>query len=153
VPSAEEKTIDKEKLAAMVPPVTEETPAFKNIYINNITCKGAGRAVLLQGLPEMNLKNIKLNNIRIEAIKGIDVIDADGIEMKNVFVSAEQGPILKMKNTKNSSFEKFSYQSKDGVNVTGELTSSLSFKKSDFSNASQQITISPEVKKGSVKVE
>ncbi|HEV8513762.1 MAG TPA: glycoside hydrolase family 28 protein [Cyclobacteriaceae bacterium] len=152
VPSAEEKTIDKEKLAAIVPPVTEETPAFKNIYINNVTCKGAGRAVLLQGLPEMNLKNIKLNNVHIEAIKGIDVIDVDGIDMKNVFVSAEQGPVLKIKNGKNSSFEKFSYQSKEGVNITGELTSSLSFKKSDFSNANQ-ITISPEVKKGNVKVE
>jgi polygalacturonase len=153
VPSAEEKTIDKEKLAAMAPPVTEETPAFKDIYISNVTCKGAGRAILFQGLPEMNLKNIKLNHIRIDAIKGIDVIDADGIEMKNVFVSTEQGPILKIKNTKNSSFDKFSYQSKEGVNITGELTSSISFKKSDFSNASQQINISQEVKKGSVKVD
>jgi len=153
VPSAEEKTIDKEKLAAIVPPVTEETPAFKDIYVSNVTCKGAGRAILLQGLPEMNLKNIKLNNVRIEAIKGIDVIDADGIEMKNVFVSAEQGPILKIKNAKSSSFDKFTYQAKEGVNITGELTSSLTFKKSDFSNANQQINISTEVKKGSVKVD
>lgn len=153
VPTAEEKSFDKEKLAAMIPPVSEETPAFKNIYINNVTCKGAGRAILLQGLPEMNLKNIKLNNVRIEAIKGIEMIDADGIEMKNVFVSAAQGLALKMKNVKNSSFDKFSFQSKEGVNITGELTSSLSFKKSDFSNTNQQINISPEVKNGSVKVD
>ena len=153
VPTAEEKSIDKEKLAAMTPPVTEETPSFKNIFINNVTCTGAGRAILLQGLPEMNLKNIKLNNVRIESVKGIEIIDADGIEIKNVFVSTTQGPVLKMKNTKNSSFDKFSYQSKEGVNVEGELTSSLMFKKSDFANASQQINISTEVKKGSVRVE
>lgn len=153
VPTVEEKMQDKEKLAAIVPPVTEETPSFKDIYISNVTCKGAGRAILLQGLPEMNLKDIKLNDIRIEAIKGIDMIDADGIEMKGIFVSASQGPALKMKNTKNSSFEKFSYQSKQGVSVTGELTSSILFKKSDFANEAQQINISTEVKKGSVKVE
>jgi len=153
VPTAEEKSIDKEKLAAMTPPVTEETPSFKDIYINNVTCKGAGRAVLLQGLPEMNLKNIKLSNVRIEAIKGIEMIDADGVDMKSVFVSTTQGPALRMKNTKSSSFDKFSYQSKEGVNIEGELTSSLVFKKSDFANASQQINISTEVKKGSVRVE
>ncbi len=153
VPSAEEKTQDKEKLAAMITPVTEETPSFKDIYINDVTCKGAGRAILLQGLPEMNLKNINLDNVRIEAVKGIEIIDADGIEMKNIFVSASQGPILKVKNAKNSSFDKFSYQSKEGVSVVGELTSSLVFKKSDFANESQQISISGEVKKGSVKIE
>jgi len=77
-------TIDKEKLAAIIPSVTEETPSFKDIFISNVTCTEAGRAILLQGLPEMNLKNIRLNNVRIEAIKGIEMIDADGIEMKNV---------------------------------------------------------------------
>ena len=153
VPTAEEKTQDKEKLAAIVPPVTEETPSFKDIFINNVTCKGAGRAILLQGLPEMNLKNINLSNIRIDAIKGIDMIDTDGVEMKNIFVSATLGPALKMKNTKNSSFEKFSFQSQEGVSVVGELTSAILFKKSDFSNASQQINVSTEVKKGSVKIE
>lgn len=154
VPTVEEKTQDKEKLAAMIPPVTEETPSFKNIYINNITCKGAGRAILLQGLPEMNLKNIKLNNVRIESAKGIDLVDADGIDMKNIFVSATQGPALQMRNVKNSSFDKFSYSAKDdGVSIAGELTSLLIFKKSDFANASRQIKISTEVKKGSVKVE
>jgi polygalacturonase len=153
VPSAEEKTPDKEKLAAMIPAVTEETPSFKDIYISNIICKGAGRAILLQGLPEMNLKNIKLDNIRIEATKGIDIVDADGVELKNVFVSTTQGLALKMKNVKNSSFDKFSFQSKEGVSVIGELTSSIVFKRSDFTNAAQQINISAEVKKGSVKVE
>jgi hypothetical protein len=153
VPTAEEKTQDKEKLAAMMPSVTEETPSFKDIYLSDITCKGAGRAILLQGLPEMNLKNITLNNVRIEAIKGIDMVDADGVQMKNVFVSATQGAALKTKNVKNSSFDKFNYQSKEGVSIAGELTTSLVFKKSDFTNAAQQINVSTEVKKGSVKVE
>jgi len=153
VPTVEEKTQDKEKLAGMMPAVTEETPSFKDIYVTNVTCKGAGRAILLQGLPEMNLKNIRLNNVRIEATRGIDVTDADGIEMKNVFVSATQGPALKMKNAKNSSFDEFSYQSKEGINITGELTSTIVFKKSDFANASQQINISADVKKGNVKMD
>jgi len=102
----------------------------------------------------MNLQHIKLDNVQIEATRGIDMVDADGIEMTNVFVSVAQGPALQMKNVKNSSFAKFSYLSKTGdVNVAGELTSSIIFRKSDFANASQQNQYSTEVKKGSVKVD
>ncbi|GHN02329.1 glycoside hydrolase [Cytophagales bacterium WSM2-2] len=153
VPTVEEKTIDKEKLAAMVPPVTEETPAFNNIFINNVMCKGAGRAVFLQGLPEMNLKNIKLNNVRIEADKGIEIVDADGIEMKNVFVSATKGPAVQMKNVKNTSFASFSSKADEGVKISGDLTANISFKKQDFKNAEQQIVLSAEVNKKNVKID
>ena len=31
-------------------PVTPLTPSFKNIHISNISCKGAGRAMFLNGL-------------------------------------------------------------------------------------------------------
>jgi polygalacturonase len=153
VPTAEEKTQDKAKLAAMLPAITEETPSFKDIYITNIICKGAGRAIFLQGLPEMNLKNIKLSNIRIEATQGIDIVDAQGIEMTNVFVSATKGLVLQMKNVKDTSFDQFNFQSKEeGVKISGELTSTISFKKTDFTNPAQQIIISAEVKKSSVVV-
>ena len=40
------------RMKAPVPPVTEETPAFRDIHISNITCKGAGRAMFFNGLPE-----------------------------------------------------------------------------------------------------
>ena len=42
----------KDAPGAPVPAVTEETPSFKNIHISNISCKGAGRAMFLNGLPE-----------------------------------------------------------------------------------------------------
>ena len=42
------------------PPVTEATPAFKDIHIENVICRGARNAIVLQGLPEMPLDNITL---------------------------------------------------------------------------------------------
>ncbi|MDN3595088.1 hypothetical protein [Zunongwangia endophytica] len=45
------------------PEVSIETPAFKNIYMNNIQIIEAESAGYLKGLPEMNLKNIKLENL------------------------------------------------------------------------------------------
>ncbi len=41
-----------------IPPVTEETPCFRNISMKNITCRGAEQAIFLQGLPELNLENV-----------------------------------------------------------------------------------------------
>ncbi|MEE1121504.1 MAG: glycoside hydrolase family 28 protein, partial [Prevotella sp.] len=47
---------DKDSSAAdAVPPVTEETPCFKNLYVSNVICQGAARAIYFNGLPEMPL--------------------------------------------------------------------------------------------------
>ncbi|MFA6887239.1 MAG: glycoside hydrolase family 28 protein, partial [Fermentimonas sp.] len=41
-------------------PVTDETPVFKNIYVKNLVSRNARRAMLFNGLPEMNIENINL---------------------------------------------------------------------------------------------
>jgi len=151
VPTAEEKTSDKVKLAALVPPVTEETPSFKNIFMKNITCKGAGRAAFLQGLPEMNLKNIQLTNIHIEAVNGIEMIDADGMQLEEVYVSTAKGAAMQLRNVKNTSVSGFVYPSPEGIAVRGELTTNLSFKKTDFKNT-DQVKLGAEVNKKSVVI-
>jgi len=69
-----------------VPPVTEETPQFRNIHIENVTCRGAQKAIVLQGLPEMPLHNIDLKNVSISAKAGVFVTDAEGIHFENVEV-------------------------------------------------------------------
>lgn len=66
--------------------VTEITPSFRNIYMKDIVCKGARRAAIFQGLPEMKLSNIRLENAIIESDSGIDVVDAENIFFKNVSV-------------------------------------------------------------------
>ena len=44
-------------------PVTEATPQFRNFTINNVVCNGAEKAIFVRGLPEMNVKNIVLENM------------------------------------------------------------------------------------------
>jgi hypothetical protein len=39
-----------------VPPEDDGTPEFRNVHIKNVACRGAKRALLLQGFPEMTLK-------------------------------------------------------------------------------------------------
>ena len=73
------------------PPVTEETPQFRNIHIENVTCRGAQKAIVLQGLPEMPLHNIDLKNVFISAKAGVFVTDAEGIHFQNVEVKQASG--------------------------------------------------------------
>jgi polygalacturonase len=39
-------------------PVMEETPQFRDIYIENVICRNAESAIVLRGLPEMPLRDI-----------------------------------------------------------------------------------------------
>lgn len=74
------------KPGAPVPPVTEETPSFRNIYIRDLTCRSAGRAALFNGLPEMPMKNVVITDSRFRADKGITLNHVDGLTLKNVTV-------------------------------------------------------------------
>ena len=48
-------------------PVTEETPIFRNIDIRNVVCHHAGFAMEFNGLPEMPIDGIHLQNLYITA--------------------------------------------------------------------------------------
>ena len=65
------------------PAVSEETPEFKNFYINNIISINAGSAILVTGLPEMPVKNINFNNVFINARNGIDLRNAVNFNFTN----------------------------------------------------------------------
>ncbi len=83
-------------------PVTEETPAFRNIHMKNITVSGSNIAARFQGLPEMNLQNVTLEDATFETREGITLIDADGISLKNIVLRHREGPGLIFYNTKNT---------------------------------------------------
>ena len=71
-------------------PVTEETPIFRNIDIKNIVCNGAGRAMEFNGLPEMPIKGISLQNVTIVAKKDAVFTNCEDIKKKNVNITLEK---------------------------------------------------------------
>ncbi len=74
------------KPGAPVPPVTEETPSFRNIFIKDVVCRSAGQAALFNGLPEMPMKNVVIEDSRFRANKGFVLNHVDGLTMRNVVV-------------------------------------------------------------------
>lgn len=74
------------KPGAPVPPVTEETPSFRNIFIKDVTCRSAGRAALFNGLPEMPMKNVVISDSRFRASNGFTLNHVDGLTLHNVTI-------------------------------------------------------------------
>jgi polygalacturonase len=136
-------------------PVTAETPSFRNIYMKNITVAGADEALALQGLPEMNLQNVKLENAILKAKKGISAVDADGIELKNVKVTVTKGPAISIYNSKNIKIEGLTYaETKEPVvKVTGPLTQNVKLENKDFKNPATQIAKGKELSGAAVKLD
>jgi polygalacturonase len=87
------------------PPVTEATPQFRDIHLNNIVCRGANRAIVLEGLPEMPICDISLKNVSITSRQGVFVADASGILFENVRVNNKTGEALKIFRVKNSKLD------------------------------------------------
>jgi polygalacturonase len=84
-----------------VPPVDETTPAFRNIYVKNLTASKARRAMFFNGLPEMNIRNIRVENITISAATGAEISEADGLHFKNIRIVPDSGPAFILRNVRN----------------------------------------------------
>ncbi len=123
-------------------PVDETTPRFRDFHISNIVCNGAEKAIFIRGLPEMHVKDVALENIVVQANKGIDIQEASAIQLKNIkIISAETNPVVDVLNSDNISFDRLSY--KDGsellFRIGGDRTSGISIRNTDATKAKQKI--------------
>lgn len=88
-------------IPAPLEPVSERTPKFRNIHFKNITSdrpSPTGRAIYLNGLPEMPMENLTFENIDIASQGGMVCHNARKITFKKVTLRPQQGPVLALKN-------------------------------------------------------
>lgn len=89
------------------PPVDETTPTFRNIYIRDVACSKARRAMYFYGLPEYLIDNINIENVTIHSEIGAELMESENIKMKNVNIYPEKAPALLLKNVKSVTVEDF----------------------------------------------
>ncbi|WP_418262042.1 glycoside hydrolase family 28 protein [Flavobacterium faecale] len=138
---------------AMVP-VNEETPQFKDISIKNIYINGAQQAVFLQGLPEMNLKNIEISGLTAKADKGFSIIDANGLKLNNINLDIKNSTVLDIYNSKNISIKNtdFNSASTKAINIKGESCKNIELISTEKTNLSQRTFIDKTVQENAVKM-
>ena len=77
------------RMGAMVPPVTEETPQFKNISIENVVCRNAKRPIYFNGLPEMPIQNVSLKNIRMTGGENSQFNRTENLTIEEVYINGQ----------------------------------------------------------------
>jgi type V secretory pathway adhesin AidA len=103
------------------------------------------------GLPEMNIENIRLENAFITARYGAELSEAKDIVFDNVTVIAEEGPFYILNNVKNFKgvnlyFDKNTTE--EVMRVKGSRTSTVEL----LPFLEDKIEISPEIDKNQIKI-
>ncbi len=128
--ASEDLVLNKDKSQTVATEVIadETTPCFRNIYVKNLVSNNARRAMFFNGLPEMNISNINVENATISAKLGAEIVESDGINLKNVTVIPAQGPAFKLNNVKNFNASDLKYPSdlKQPFVITGDKTKNIS---------------------------
>ena len=126
-------------------PVTEATPQFRDFHISNIICNGAQQAIFVRGLPEMNIQDVYLENMVLQAKDGLNCTEATGLYLKNVkLITDNTNPVMNIHNSKNISLDQIGY--KDGaellLNISGEKSSGIQLIHTDETKAKNKVTFS-----------
>ena len=122
--------------------VDETTPVFKNFHISNVYCNGAEKAIFIRGLPEMHVNGIVLENMVLQARKGIDIQEASNITLKNIhIISAETDPVIDIVQSDKLIFDNIRYKNAAELlfRISGERSNSINIKNTDGSKAKERI--------------
>ena len=130
----------REAPKVVMEPVTEATPQFKNIFIKNVVCDGAEKALFIRGLPEMSINNINIENFTVSSDYGIEISEAKNIHLKNINVMAKKpGPLVNMLNSSNINFHSFNSGKEAEIKVAGDRTANILWQNSATINASTSV--------------
>jgi polygalacturonase len=114
----------------------ETTPTFRNIYVKNIVSRNARRAMFFNGLPEMNITNIHVENAHISSLLGAELSESDGIILKNIHIEPKQGAAFILNNVKNLKAEELTFpkNSVQPIDIKGKDSKNIDINNSVLKN-------------------
>jgi len=123
--------------------VDETTPVFKNFRISNVYCTGAEKAIFIRGLPEMQVSDVVLENMVLQANKGIDIQEAADVRFKHInIIAKETDPLIDLVQSNHILFDNISYKSGAGLlfRVGGERVKKIDIINTDMSGSREKVT-------------
>ena len=124
---APEVESSKDRGARQAEQVNDRTPRFQNISMKNIVCNGAARAMVIEGLPEMPVRNIVLDNVSVSAKNGVSLIDVDGVQLNGCRFDVRTSPLVSVSRGQNVTLKGGEYPTATGVllKVSGEKSGNI----------------------------
>lgn len=128
-------------------PLTRMTPRIRNMNFKNISCEQAGEyAIRIQGLPEMPIESITIEDINVESEQGILLIDAASILIKDINIKPQENTVLTFDNSSNiiienmGKSEKFILMKGEGSKDIRLVNSKLNMDKVVYEDCQNEVT-------------
>lgn len=132
-------------------PVNEGTPQVRDVFLKNIICRGAQRAVQIEGLPEMPIRGIELDNIQISARTGLVCADAERIKFANLRITPATGPMLTISDSSDVMIENSGAGTASVfLRVEGAKSKNIRIKSSDLSGPAKAVEFAKGASKAAV---
>lgn len=80
--------------------ISRKTPVFRNIAMTNMTINGARVAINIEGLPEMPIEGLRINNVIASGKAGMKAYNTVALELHNVQVNAGSGPAFLVRDSR-----------------------------------------------------
>ncbi|HMP83339.1 MAG TPA: glycoside hydrolase family 28 protein [Verrucomicrobiota bacterium] len=140
---------DRSAVLAVTPPV------FRNMEIRDVTGDGAPTAILLTGMEDSLIQNIRFVNMKIRSTKGVVANNVTGLSFDNVQVSPEKGPVFDLGNASRITIQKSKAPAgvETFLRLTGAKSHGVLINNSDLLGAKQTIALGEGVAADAVKVE
>ena len=87
-------------------PLSERTPAVRNVHLANINIRNAQRPVAIYGLEERAVSDVSFNDIRSFSGKGVLLENTSDISFHDMEMEISNGSPLDVKDSKNISWDK-----------------------------------------------
>jgi DNA sulfur modification protein DndE len=126
--------------------VSESTPRFQDFLIKDVIVQGAARGIFLRGLPEMNVRNVRMENLLIQSDKGIYSEEAEGVTLKNLtLLTKDPGALIDVRDSRQITFDNLKYKPSAEllVSVSGGTSRDVRLLNTDVSNAKKDFQMAP----------
>jgi len=136
-------------------PITDRTPQFEGFFVKNIVCHGADRALVINGLPELSIKNMILDNVSITSKRGAYIADADGVQLNGCRIVPQTGNVFNVIQSRNVTIKSGTYPAPADLflKVVGERSENIRLIGIDLKQVKKGIELEKNVKADAVKQE
>ena len=123
-------------------PVTEATPQFQNFFISNVVCHGAEKGIFIRGLPEMQVKNVNIENCVLQSRTGMVCEEGKNIRLKNVkLLPSGTNPVMTVHNSSDILLNEIYFPANAALlmKINGEKSDKIKLMNTDVSKAKKEV--------------
>lgn len=130
----------------------EKPPVFRNISISDVTAAGAPTAILLSGLEDSLIENVRFENMTISSRNGVVASCVTNIVFETVQVKPAAGAVFKLKDASEVLIRKSTAPegTKVFLQLDGTASRRVTLEACDLDNAETRFITNPETKREEV---